>query len=153
VDFDAVIERETGQTVAALFAERGEPQFRALEAALSERLAGAAEPCVLAPGGGWASNGPAVAALRSTSWVVWLRVGVGEAMRRIRDQGGGRPLLAGADAEGALAALLARRQEQYERADAQVETDGLVVSEVVRRVVLAEQSLLGELANRPVNAQ
>lgn len=153
VDFDEVIEREAGRPVPALFAEKGEPHFRALEADLSQRLSAAAEPCVLAPGGGWAANAAAVAALRDRSWVVWLKVGVSEALRRIEAQGGGRPLLAVPDAEAVLASLLAERQERYAGADAQVDTDGLVVSEVVRRVVLAESGLAGQLATRPVSAE
>ncbi len=151
VDFDAVIEREAGRRVSELFAEYGEAHFRALEATLSERLAAAGEACVLAPGGGWAANASAVAALRPRSWVVWLTVGVDEALRRIRAQGGGRPLLAGVDPEAALATLLAARQPQYAAADAQVGTEGLTVAEVVRRVVLVASQLPGSLANRPVS--
>ncbi|RIL05855.1 MAG: shikimate kinase, partial [Proteobacteria bacterium] len=49
-DTDAAIERRARRSVAQIFAERGEPAFRALERAAIERLAG--RPVVAALGGG-----------------------------------------------------------------------------------------------------
>src|SRR5258708_15415593 len=51
-DLDVVIAARAGKSVGAIFAEQGEPAFRALEASVgTELLAG--PPLILAPGGGF----------------------------------------------------------------------------------------------------
>jgi shikimate kinase len=96
-DSDQVIEQRAGRPVRQIFAEDGEPAFRALEhqviAELLER-----PPAVLALGGGAAEHSGTRERL-ATSRVVYLQVGYEQAMRRV---GGdpdpqSRPLLARED--------------------------------------------------------
>jgi shikimate kinase / 3-dehydroquinate synthase len=83
VDTDAVIEERHGP-IAELF-ERGEAEFRRLEAAVVEEVLGRAEPSVIALGGG------AYEAARSDrALAVWLQVDVSTAWQRSRASG--RPL-------------------------------------------------------------
>lgn len=129
-DFDGELERRAGRSVAEQFAAHGEPAFRAAEAALSQELA-LAEPAVLAPGGGWAANPAARAALGSARHrTVYLcvppEVAAGRLAADLHATGRHtRPLLAGArDPIDAVDALLTRRRPLYEAADLVVDATG-----------------------------
>ena len=136
VDLDAELERRAGRSVAAQFARDGEPAFRAGEAGLSAELA-AAEPAVLAPGGGWAANAAARAALAGRGVVVYLRVTPEAAYQRVMHGLLLRPLLAQAgDALATLRALQEGRAAAYASADVTVDADGAPEA-VAERVVAA----------------
>ena len=105
-DSDQVIERRAGRPVRQIFAEDGEPAFRALEhQVIAELLDGPA--IVLAMGGGAAEHPRTRDKLAGTQ-VVYLQVGYDQALLRV---GGdtGRPLLARPD----LAAVYQRRLGVY----------------------------------------
>jgi shikimate kinase len=124
---DDAIERAAGKPVAAIFAEDGEPAFRALE-----RRAVASLPAgVIADLGGGAFCDPASAGrLLATGRVVFLDISVAEAARRL-GAGEGRPLAARWEE------LRARRLPLYLRAHLRVEVDGLAPDAVARRIVEA----------------
>ena len=112
VDLDREIEQRAGATAAALFAERGEEEFRDLE---SEVLRAALDgpPAVIATGGGVVvrPGNRSLLALRST--VVWLRADVESLVARLRGSPQDRPLLAG-DPATALRRLARERDPLYE---------------------------------------
>lgn len=135
VDFDAEIERRFGKSVSKIFSENGEPTFRAAEAELSHTLA-MTPGAVLAPGGGWAANPPAVAHLRPVSRIIYLRVSPEEALARLGDAITQRPLLATGDPAAAMRSLYEARRRYYEElADQMVDTDRLERSELLTTVV------------------
>jgi len=82
LDFDTEIERREGATVSAIFAERGEQAFRALELKLTEELRELGN-MVLAPGGGWVGNAGAVALLKPPARLIYLRVRPETALKRL----------------------------------------------------------------------
>jgi shikimate kinase len=127
VSLDAEIARAAAKDIPAIFAEDGEPAFRALE-----RVAVASLPAgVVADLGGGAFCDPASAErLLATARVVFLDVSAREAARRI-GAGEGRPLAA------TWEALLARRLPLYRRAHLAVEVDALSPEAVARRVLEA----------------
>ena len=127
VRLDDEIARAAGKPIPAIFADDGEPAFRALE-----RHAVAALPAgVVADLGGGAFCDPASAArLLATGRVVFLDVSAREAARRIGG-GEGRPLAAHWEE------LRTRRLPLYLRAHLRVEVDGLTPEAVARRVVEA----------------
>jgi shikimate kinase len=133
-DVDAVIEERAGKTVAEIFADEGEPAFRAMEETITaELLAGSG---VLALGGG-AVLSPMTRERLAGHHVVWLRVGAAEAVRRV-GLNQARPLLLG-NVRGRLMTLLAERTPLYEEvARVTVGTDGLspdqVADEITRQV-------------------
>lgn len=140
LDFDEEIERRGGRTVSEIFATDGEPHFRGLEHALSERVA--REPAmVLAPGGGWMTNVYAAATLRPSARIIYLRVTPGVALARMGDALHVRPLLAGPDPRGALDGLLARRAAVYETADHALDTTALSLEEVADSLVAMYRDL------------
>jgi shikimate kinase len=127
VRLDQEIARAAGKPIPSIFAEDGEPAFRALE-----RHAVAALPAgVVADLGGGAFCDPASAArLLATGRVVFLDVSAAEAARRLAGDSG-RPLAARWDE------LLGRRLPLYLRAHLRVEVDGLAPEAVARRIVEA----------------
>jgi shikimate kinase len=133
LDFDQEIERRSGATVSALFAEQGEEAFRALEQAVSLECAGRA-PMVLSPGGGWVTRPDTVALLRRTSCIIYLRARAESVLLRMGAARDDRPLLRGADPAGALHRLFAVREPLYLAADCVVDTEDLDVEQVARQV-------------------
>lgn len=131
-DSDAEIERRSGCSVAELFADRGEPAFRALEAELVAELVEGG-PAVIATGGG-AVLDPATRAALLGATVVWLRATPAVLVHRIADDGT-RPLLAD-DPRGTLQRLASERDPLYrEVADAVVDVDNVPRKLVVERVL------------------
>nr|WP_295657806.1 shikimate kinase [uncultured Nocardioides sp.] len=130
-DSDADVEQATGRSVPDIFVESGEQAFRALEAdavasALSEHEG------VLALGGG-AVLAEGTRALLAGHTVVFLRVGLSEAVSRV-GLGAGRPLLLG-NVRGRIKLLLDERTPVYESvATHVVDTDGRTADEVAREV-------------------
>jgi shikimate kinase len=129
---DALVEARAGKPIARIFAEDGEPAFRAME-----RAAVAAIPAgAVADLGGGAFCDPASAArLLRVGRVVFLDVSAAEAGRRIAGDAAsrrqGRPLAASWEP------LLARRQPFYRRAHLTVRVDGLSPEAVARRILEA----------------
>ena len=143
LDFDEELERREGRTVTAIFAERGEAYFRALERSLTEELA-TAPPMVLAPGGGWITNPGVVALLRPPSSIMYLAASPATALRRLGRARDDRPLLQGPDPLAALGGLLARREAEYRAADHVIDTDLLDAQGVIEKVVVLATSKVGE---------
>ncbi|MGI8615045.1 MAG: shikimate kinase [Nocardioidaceae bacterium] len=132
-DTDADVERVAGASVAEIFVDSGEQQFRALEA---EAVAAALREHrgVLALGGGAVLAAETRTALRGHR-VIFLDVGLAQAARRV-GLGAARPLLLG-NVRGRLKTLLDERRPLYlDVATAQVLTDDLAVDEVVDRVAV-----------------
>jgi shikimate kinase len=124
VDTDAEVERRAGRPVAAIFEERGEAAFRALE---REVVRGITGPVVASLGGGaFCDPGNAEHLIRAGR-VVFLDVSPAEAARRIRE-GEGRPLA------GQWEELLRARLPRYRRAQFTVPVDGLTADAVARRI-------------------
>jgi len=136
-DTDADIEAAAGKAISDIFVDDGEAEFRALErtavaAALAEHTG------VLALGGG-AVLDPATRTALDGQAVVFLRVGLSDAVKRV-GLGAGRPLLLG-NVRGRIKALLDERTPIYESvATLVVDTDGRTpedVADEVRRQIEA----------------
>jgi shikimate kinase len=136
VDVDAVIEQRTGRSIAAIFADDGEPAFRALEEQVTAELLDT--PGVLSLGGGAVLSPTTRAAMRGRR-VVWLQVSAATAVSRV-GLNEARPLLLG-NVRGRLIKLLAERTPLYaEVATERVETDSRQPEEVVELLLAAEAS-------------
>jgi len=134
VDTDVEIERMAGKRISAIFAEDGEPAFRALERQTVRDLL-ATHDGVLALGGGSVIDDGTRGLLRAHR-VAFLAVGLAEAVRRVglnRD----RPLLAG-DVRARLQKLIDERRPYYEQvATLIVPTDGLTAEQVAGQLQAA----------------
>lgn len=131
-DTDVDIETTTGMTVADIFVERGEAEFRELEEAAVERALGE-HVGVLALGGGAVLSARTREALRQHR-VLYLEVGLTSAVRRV-GLGASRPLLIG-NVRATLKRLLDERAPLYrEVADLTVNTDDLDATVVTEQVL------------------
>jgi shikimate kinase len=129
-DVDAVIVERAGKPIAEIFADDGEEAFRALEEQVTAELLD--RPGVLALGGGAVLSPRTRAALRGRR-VVWLRVGLTAAVKRV-GMDTARPLLLG-NVRGRLLALLNERAPLYaEVATEVIDTDALAPTEVAQRI-------------------
>lgn len=130
-DTDQDVERTAGRTVSDIFVDDGEPAFRALERdAVATALA--EHDGVLALGGG-AVLDPATRQALAGHAVVFLRVGLGDAARRV-GLGVSRPLLLG-NVRGQMKQLLDERAPVYEAVARHiVDTDGRSPAEVADEI-------------------
>ena len=138
-DSDEVIEQRAGRPVRQIFAEDGEPGFRALEHQVIAGLLDGPD-LVLALGGG-AVEHPATRDRLACVFVVYLQVGYEQAMQRVRGvpDPESRPLLARPD----LAATYQRRLPLYaEIATLTIGTDG-------RHPETVSQDILARLVTEP----
>jgi shikimate kinase len=135
-DTDADLVAAEGRSIADIFVDDGEQHFRALEAkAVREALA--THTGVLALGGG-AVLDPDTRALLAGHRVVFLRVGLSDAVKRV-GLGASRPLLLG-NVRGRIKTLLDERTPIYESvASLTVDTDGRTPEDVAAEI---ERALL-----------
>jgi shikimate kinase len=130
-DTDADIEASTGREISDIFVESGEDHFRVLESA-AVATALAEHDGVLALGGG-AVLRPETRDLLAGETVVFLRVGLSDAVKRV-GLGVGRPLLLG-NVRSRIKALLDERTPVYEAvATHVVDTDARTPDEVAAEI-------------------
>jgi shikimate kinase len=136
LDSDEQVGRDTGQTVPEIFAQRGEPAFRAAEARALAAAATNDTPTVISVAGGAVLDPDNRHVLRRGGVVVWLRARVETLAGRVGD-GAGRPLL-GDDPAAALRRLYAQRRPVYQDlAQVVVDVDGVDARTVAERVLAA----------------
>lgn len=130
-DTDADVVASEGAPIADLFVDRGEPEFRRLEAA-AVALALREHDGVLALGGG-AVLDPVTRELLGSHTVVLLDVGVAAAVKRV-GLDSARPLLLGNVRSQMRTLLEARRPHYVAVATHVVPTDDLAPEDVAARV-------------------
>ncbi|HWE35486.1 MAG TPA: shikimate kinase [Isosphaeraceae bacterium] len=135
VDADRALEGRAGRSIAAIFAQAGEPAFRDLEEATLRDLVGRAG-AVLATGGGVVLREVNRDALRRFGFVVWLTADPAALADRLARDPADRPSLTGLGTIAEVAAVLEARAPLYRAtADAVVATDGLDPEAVARKVL------------------
>jgi shikimate kinase len=134
-DLDEVIERRQGKSVAEIFGEDGQAEFRRLErAALEELLSGSAGRgnLVIALGGGaFAQPDNRRAIEKARAATVLLEASLQELRRRCVEDGRTRPL---AEDEKQFEQLFAVRRSVYELAQARVDTMNKPVEQVAAEI-------------------
>ena len=142
-DTDAVIEQATGQAIATLFAELGEPGFREMERRVLGELA-AYTRLVVATGGGIVTQPENWGILRQ-GVVVWLDVPITELHRRLQTDTT-RPLLQTGELGTRLQTLLDERRSRYAQADVQVP---FLPDESVEHLATRTQNLIRAVLKTP----
>ena len=134
VEMDERIAAQEGMSIPELFAQKGEPYFRACETALLKSFAQGA-PRIVSCGGGVPLREENVAAMRESGTVVLLTASPEVILERVKDSDE-RPLLQGHKDVSYIAALMEQRRPKYEAAaDITVDTSRLNVEEVCRQVL------------------
>jgi len=130
-DTDHDVEQQTGRSISDIFVEQGEAHFRSLEREAVARALREHEG-VLALGGG-AVLDPETRARLADHTVVFLEVGLAEAVKRV-GLGTGRPLLLG-NVRARIKALLDERTPIYTAvATHTVSTDELAPDEIAAQI-------------------
>lgn len=137
-DLDKKIEERCGMSIPAMFAEHGEPYFRAREKEAVQEAA-VRTNLIIATGGGTVKDAENVALLRQNGILVALTADVDTILQRTASRGA-RPVLDQADAgdrRAAVERLLEERRRLYEGADITVDTTGRSPLEVAEYIVQA----------------
>lgn len=134
VEMDERIAAQEGMSIPEIFAQKGEPYFRACETALIKSFAQGA-PRIVSCGGGVPLREENVAAMRESGTVVLLTASPEVILERVKDSDE-RPLLQGHKDVPYIAALMEQRRPRYEAAaDITVDTSRLNIEEVCRQVL------------------
>jgi shikimate kinase len=134
-DADHEIEAAAGRSVAAIFAELGEPAFRDGERRVIARLLDAG-PGVIATGGGAFIDPQTRAAVKERAVSIWLRADVDLLVKRTA-RSSRRPLLKRGDPHAILTDLAAQRNPIYAEADLIVDSVDVSPERMVDRVLTA----------------
>jgi shikimate kinase/3-dehydroquinate synthase len=132
-DLDRNVELMTGQTIAELFAQRGEEAFRRLEREALARTIVLMDS-VVATSGGVVLRADNRALMRSKGWVVYLRASPETLWQRLQHSTN-RPLLRTESPYETLQAIVQAREPLYQEADWVVGTDALRPEEVADAIV------------------
>ncbi|TCL70783.1 shikimate kinase [Hydrogenispora ethanolica] len=133
IDTDQLIEIRQGQSIAELFATRGEAYFRQLEQELARELAGR-DGLVIATGGGFVLNPVNLERLREGGVIVSLIAPAETIYDRVKCNDD-RPLLAVADPLARIRELLQQRAVIYQGADIVLDTSLKVPDELIEELV------------------
>ena len=153
VDLDERVARRAGRSIARIFAEQGEPAFRALEKQLVAEALREDGRAVIATGGGVVLDAENVAALRRAGFVVWLTADAAVLTARVaadaatRDD---RPSLTGRPPGEELADVARAREPLYAAAAHwRLDTGGLSLEETAVRVAEAYRRRLADPPEPP----
>lgn len=144
-DVDALIEKEYGECISAIFARHGEEYFRSLESRILARAAQEAESAIIVTGGGVVVKPENRVVMAEQGVRIFLQVEPHIALQRLRkqyetEQSQGRnpelrPLLAGPDPLAALQGLLNARLAWYEEAELNCLTLGKSAEQVALEII------------------
>lgn len=142
VEMDQRIAEQEGMTIPEIFAQKGEPYFRACETALLESFA-QGDPRIVSCGGGVPMRAENVAAMKRCGTVVLLQARPEVILDRVKDDHN-RPLLEGHKDVPYITALMEQRRPKYEAAaDVTVDTSDRTIEEVcqeIRRAVCSDET-------------
>ena len=125
--------QRAGKAIPEIFAQDGEPAFRALEAAVCGEMAAPAG-LVIATGGGAVVNPANREALVAGGTVICLETDLETILRRV-GQGDDRPMLASPDRVARIRELLAARAEAYAALPHHLDRTHLTIPATAERVM------------------
>ena len=153
IELDAEIEKDSGLSLAEIFALSGQSAYRRSERHALDGVIEVHPRFVLAAGGSIVAEPETYEELLSRCYTVWISASPEEHMGRVIAQGDFRPMADNKEAMADLNRILAARTPLYARADAVVETAGRTVAASLRRLLAslpeaAEPSRLAKAAGR-----
>lgn len=133
LDMDDIIEKRQGKSIPDIFAEDGEPHFRAVERKLVRELS-ARTGLVIGAGGGIVLDPDNISDYSKTGKVVCLSATPEVILERVAKDTN-RPLLASDDKMRKILDLLESRQKFYDAIPCQVDTTKLSIEEVANKIL------------------
>ena len=139
-DADWAIEDAAGTTIANIFAEIGEAEFRVRERQVIARVMDERQQQVLALGGGSFVADETRALIKARALSIWLDSDIDILVRRTGRRND-RPLLANGDPRMILSRLMEERRPTYAEADITIDSGSGSLGDVVERALDALSSL------------
>ena len=140
VELDALVERQAGLPLSAIFSLHGEAYYRRLAREVLARFLADTDAAVLATGGSVVTDRESYRLLQKRCRTVWLQATPEDHWRRVLAQGDVRPSAASPHAQDELRALLRTREPLYAQAELSVDTSRLgiagAVEEIFRKVAV-----------------
>ena len=133
IDMDDCIVERAGKPIPEIFADDGEPHFRAIERQVVVDLAGESG-WVIATGGGVVLNPDNIRDYSSGGLVICLSATPEVILERV-EHDTNRPLLYTDDKMAKIQALLGSRQALYDAIPNQIDTSALTADEVADRII------------------
>lgn len=133
LDSDVEIERKAGKSIPDIFANEGEPAFRAMERDFIEHGHPAGK-CVVACGGGLVVPPGMLELLQSKGVIICLHASLETILKRTQGSRH-RPLLNVAAPTERIRTLYAAREPIYRQAGSTILTDGRPLGEIVTHVI------------------
>jgi shikimate kinase len=139
-DSDVEIERQSGKSIAEIFAQDGEPAFRDIEeSVIATILAPVKREFVLATGGGAVLRSQTRERLRQSGRVIWLTATPETIQQRITTDAASktmRPNLTSLPMHDEIVAVLEQRTPLYaETAHETIDTDSQTADEIVETIL------------------
>jgi shikimate dehydrogenase len=139
IDTDSLVTGTAGKSIAKIFSDGGETEFRGLEASAVASACGKLRT-VVALGGGALLNPASFRKIEASGTLVFLGAHPESLEARLAETAGTRPLLAGLSPDARrekIRKLLEAREPLYRRARLRIDTDGLSPEEIARQVARA----------------
>ena len=135
IDTDAEIRDQAGKSIADIFEDDGEDEFRRRELNLLNSIAESRNHLIVATGGGLPVIPTAMQTMLNTGITIYLEASAEELWTRILNDLNERPLLRGPDGFQRLQCLITQRAPIYRMATVTVRTERLTVQQVVKLVL------------------
>jgi shikimate kinase len=144
IDLDSYIEEQTSKTISRIFAEQGEPAFRALETQALKVLTHE-QNMVISLGGGTLATAENFHLVKECGVLIYLKTDIDQIVFRMKNKAD-RPLLRGPNGEqlpehelrARIQRLINEREKYYTTADIIVSTTnrkvGVSVDEIVQHI-------------------
>ena len=134
IDTDRYLERKAGKTIAEIFEERGEAEFRAFEKEVIKKLSQYVG-IVIATGGGSIKDPENFRYLKESGWIIALYASPETLYKRIAGKRI-RPLLLNEEYPiKKLEEILDERKMMYAQADFQVDTEGKEIDQIADEII------------------
>jgi shikimate kinase len=134
-ELDLLIEQKAGKSIPEIFQQDGEIAFRELEIEVTKEVA-KGKNLIIACGGGVVLNKINIDRLREESRIVYLTASPRVILKRILNDGEGRPLLSTTNKAKEIQEILKFRKPFYERAaDITINTSKLDINAVVEQII------------------
>lgn len=122
VEFDALLERQSGLNLVQMFTLHGEGYYGQLQHDVMEKFLASAAPAVIATGGSLVTDRETWTMVRRHCHTVWLKARAQDHWNRVVAQGDLRPIRNNPSAMDELKAMLRQREPLYSQADLAIET-------------------------------
>ncbi len=139
VDTDELVEKVAGKSIAQIFADAGEADFRDRESSAIEEVVSSSEPHVISLGGGAILRDANRKRIAGSGWTAWLTASAEELAKRIAGDPltqRNRPALTKLGELDEIRTILQERAPYYaETADAIYNTDQMALEQLAIQVV------------------